>query len=234
MTKRLLLVDLENVHKIDLSLLDETYRAIIFVGAKQNPPRAATKKTTAHRFERVDFQKIEGTGKNALDFHIAFQLGRTIEAAPETECIVLSADKGFDSLLSHLNKSGLRCRRVNTMDELLPKAEMLEPAAEDEAPDPDRTVCPRCHKVSTIEHHGGRWCSNCGSFAVRPDPSRLPSATMGDTDKFRSPLMERVEEESYRRSLPACGWCNQQKDMSTGIYDDGEWMCGDCVAGYTR
>ena len=36
MTKRLLLVDLENVHKIDLSLLDKTYRAIIFVGAKQN------------------------------------------------------------------------------------------------------------------------------------------------------------------------------------------------------
>jgi hypothetical protein len=57
---------------------------------------------------------------------------------------------------------------------------------------------------------------------------------MGYADKFRSPLIERLEEESYRRSLPACGWCNQQKDMSTVIYDDGEWMCGDCVAGYAR
>lgn len=43
MIKRLLLVDLGNVHKIDLSLLDETYRAIIYVGAKQNPPKAASK-----------------------------------------------------------------------------------------------------------------------------------------------------------------------------------------------
>ena len=111
MTKRLLLVDLENVHKIDLSLLDESYRAIIYVGAKQNPPKAASKKATAHRFQRVDFQKIEGSGKNALDFHIAFQLGRIIETEPETECIVLSADKGFDPLLSHLNKNGLICRR---------------------------------------------------------------------------------------------------------------------------
>ncbi|WP_370868178.1 PIN domain-containing protein [Sulfuriferula sp.] len=42
--------------------------------------------------------KIEGTGKNALDFHIAFQLGRTIETAPQTECFVLSKDKGFDPL----------------------------------------------------------------------------------------------------------------------------------------
>lgn len=230
MTKRLLLVDLENVHKIDLSLLDETYRAIIYVGAEQNPPKAASKKATAHRFQRVDFQKIEGTGKNALDFHIAFQLGRIIETEPETECIVLSADKGFDPLLSHLNKNGLSCRRVNTMGELVPVAEA--PVDQVDTHDLDRTVCPRCHKASTIEHHGGRWCSNCGSFAVRPDPSKLPSASLGYQDNRNSPLAERLEQERYLRNLPVCGWCNQKKDMSTGIYDDGEWMCGDCVSGY--
>lgn len=221
MTKRLLLVDLENVHKIDLSLLDETYTAIVYVGAKQNPPKAASKKATAHRFQRVDFQKIEGAGKNALDFHIAFQLGRTIETAPDTECVVLSADKGFDPLLSHLNKSGLSCRRVSTMEELVPNA-VLEAVADD----PDCTVCPKCLKASTIEHHGGRWCSNCGSFAVSPDPSRLPSATLGNRDQRRSPLAEQTE------IMAKCGWCHQQMDMSTGIYDDGEWMCGDCVSGY--
>jgi hypothetical protein len=30
-------VDYENVHKIDLSILDETYRAVVFVGASQQP-----------------------------------------------------------------------------------------------------------------------------------------------------------------------------------------------------
>lgn len=82
--KRLLLVDFENVHKVDLSVLDDSYRAIIYVGAKQNPPKAARKPATAHRFTRVDFQRIEGSGKNALDFHIAFQLGRTFETATST------------------------------------------------------------------------------------------------------------------------------------------------------
>lgn len=76
MTKKLLLVDLENKHKVDLSPLDESFRAIIFVGANQNPPKASKKPATAHRFKRVDFLKISGAGKNALDFHIAFELGR--------------------------------------------------------------------------------------------------------------------------------------------------------------
>lgn len=84
MIKKLLLVDLENKHKVDLSPLDESFRAIIFVGANQNPPKASTKPATAHRFSRVDFLKISGAGKNALDFHIAFELGRTFETAPDT------------------------------------------------------------------------------------------------------------------------------------------------------
>ena len=108
MSKRLVLVDFENVQKLDLSILDDTYRAIVFVGASQAPPKAARNKATAHRFSRVDFQKIEGNGKNAFDFHIAFHLGRTFETAPETECIVLSRDKGYDPLLVHLNKNGLK------------------------------------------------------------------------------------------------------------------------------
>ena len=120
MTKKLLLVDLENKHKVDLSPLDESFRAIIFVGANQSPPKAAKKPATAHRFSRVDFLKISGAGKNALDFHIAFELGRTIETAPDTECFVLSGDKGFDPLLNHLNASGMSCRRVENIAELVP------------------------------------------------------------------------------------------------------------------
>ena len=66
MAKNLLLVDYENVPKIDLSGLDDSYRAIVFVGASQNP-KAAKNAKTAHRFQRVEFQNISGTGKNALD-----------------------------------------------------------------------------------------------------------------------------------------------------------------------
>ena len=87
--RKLVLVDYENVHKVDLSVLDDSYSAIIFVGVNQNIPQAARKASTAHRFRRADFRKVGGAGKNALDFHIAFQLGRTFETSPSTICIVL-------------------------------------------------------------------------------------------------------------------------------------------------
>lgn len=35
MSKKLVLVDYENVQRIDLSMLDDSYRAIVFVGANQ-------------------------------------------------------------------------------------------------------------------------------------------------------------------------------------------------------
>lgn len=220
MTNKLLLVDLENKHKIDLSPLDESFRAIIFVGANQNPPKAAKKPTTAHRFSRVDFLKISGVGKNALDFHIAFELGRTFETAPDTECFVLSGDKGFDPLLNHLNASGMSCRRVESIAELVP-ATLVPLVAH------DQVVCPFCKKASTIEHHGGYWCSNCGRFATAPDPKLLPSNRQG----YREPERNRYEDNAI---YSECGWCHQRTDMTGGIYDDGEWMCGGCIARYAR
>ncbi|MBW8365387.1 MAG: hypothetical protein K0M39_12625 [Rhizobium sp.] len=174
-------------------------------------------KATAHRFSRVDFHKIEGSGKNALDFHIAFQLGRTIETAPETECFVLSRDTGFDPLLSHLNKNGLKCSRITSLDKLT-----LQQLAQTSAPE-----CGRCGKQSTIEHLGGRWCSNCGCFTRPADPTQLPSKKPG----YSAPKNSDYDDG---RLLAECGWCHQRKDMAGGIYDEGEWMCGDCIASYAR
>jgi hypothetical protein len=219
----LLLVDYENVHKVDLSFLDDSYRAIVFVGAKQNPPRAASKPNTAHRFRRVEFQRIAGEGKNALDFHIAFHLGRVFETKSDTVCIVISRDKGYDALLQHLNNNGLCCRRVDSFADL-EAATTSAGHVDGEAADPEAVVCKRCRKRKAIELHGGRWCTNCGSFASPPDPRLLPSNQPG--------YRERVRETAGSRFV--CGSCHQLEDMSDGLYDDGEWMCGGCIGRYAR
>jgi hypothetical protein len=88
-------------------------------------------------------------------------------------------------------------------------------------------VCPFCKKASTIEHHGGYWCSNCGRFAKAPDPKLLPSNQKG----YRKPERNRYEDNAI---YSECGWCHQRTDMTGGIYDDGEWMCGGCIARYAR
>lgn len=221
MKQRLILVDYENIGKIDLSLLDASYKAIIFVGARQNTPKASRKPSTAHRFSRVDFQKIEGVGKNALDFHIAFQLGRTFETAPETQCIVLSKDKGFDPLLAYLNKNGLACQRIAALEELL-----SEESSEPEALAPEN-ACKLCGKASCVEHLGGQWCSHCGHFSSPPDPQQMPSRQA----KYRE---KKKDSYSYEPLMGTCAWCHQRTDMSGGIYDDGEWMCPGCISAYAR
>lgn len=212
--KHLLLVDYESVQRLDMSVLDESYRAIVFVGALQNPPRAARHPATAQRFSRVEFQHVEGTGRNALDFHIACHLGRMYETQRTTTCIVVSRDKGYDPLLLHLNRNGLTCRRIEDMAELKPSK--AEP------------VCRWCSKSSTIEHHGGLWCSNCGRFATPPNPALLPSRQPG----YRPPDPG-VDDSGRGGSSLVCGWCNTACDMAGGIYDDGEWMCGGCIARFT-
>ena len=236
MAKKLVLVDYENRQRIDLSLLDESYRAIVFVGASQAPPKAARKPATAHRFQRVDFQKVDGTGPNALDFYIAFHLGRTFETAPDTECYVLSGDKGFDPLLVHANRSGLKCRRIEAISELVPVVDESAPEANGAAVMEGAVVCRHCGKSSTIEHHGGHWCSNCGRFATPPDPALLPSNQPG----FREAQRQRGRFSGFEaagpreRSSLRCDWCRQPMEVGDGIYDDGEWMCWGCINQHAR
>ena len=228
MTKNLVLVDFENRQNVDLSVLDSSYRAIVFVGANQNPPKAARKKETAHRFERVDFMKIEGSGRNALDFYIAFQLGRILETEPETRCYVLSGDKGFDPLITHLTKNSLlQCRRIESLAQLVTPAAPLVAAIEDRkiiSPSP-LVVCQHCHKASTIEHYGGQWCTNCGRFASPPNAELLPSRQSG----YKEPQRERYEPRSTVTGT--CSACSYSGDMSDAFWEEGDWVCGGCRFG---
>ncbi|MFV1921014.1 MAG: PIN domain-containing protein [Methylotenera sp.] len=116
MIDKCLLVDFENVQQVNLDLLDSSYSVKIFVGASQKNISLDLVKKAQSFGSRLQWQKIEGNGKNALDFHIAMQLGRFLENPKKFECIVLS--KGFDPLIRHLNQEGLRCKRFNSMLEL--------------------------------------------------------------------------------------------------------------------
>ncbi|HEU4618822.1 MAG TPA: PIN domain-containing protein [Gammaproteobacteria bacterium] len=123
MTQKLLLIDFENVQQVDLGRLDDACDVMIFVGASQkNVPIDLV--TAAQKLgARVEWKRVEGNGKNALDFFIAFELGRIAERGGAPQCIILSRDRGFDPLLRHLNKNGLRCRRINSMLELEPRTD---------------------------------------------------------------------------------------------------------------
>lgn len=227
--RRVLLVDFENRSRINLSVLDSSYSVIVFVGALQESEKLLKRAKAAHALQRVDLVKVDKTGKNALDFHIAFQIGRIYERAPTTEFVILSGDGGFDPLVRHVCRLGAKCRRVSDFEELV-----------DEHGTADPVICPSCRQNRTIELNGGRWCVNCGRYAVRPEAAQLPSNQPG----YREPetLVSQTRGgdglrakrwPSERAARLVCGWCSVAGDMSGGIYDDGEWMCGECLGQYS-
>lgn len=116
MTARLLSVDLENVHKIDLSGVPSDADVMIFHNSNQKSfPRTLVTQTPPFG-SRLQWIRIAGQGPNALDFHIAYYLGQRLAKVPEMECAILSRDTGFDPLVAHLRAQGRQCRRVESLE----------------------------------------------------------------------------------------------------------------------
>jgi PIN domain len=135
-SKCVLLVDFENVTKVDLTTIPTDVRVPFFFGASQKTVpteflKAALK--LGDRFQPID---IEGQGKNALDFHIAFYLGEFLAADSQTECLILSKDKGFDPLVMHLRGRGFKVRRAASVADAFPAKSTPKPTpkATEEAP----------------------------------------------------------------------------------------------------
>jgi len=112
--KKLLLIDYENIKNFDVSKLDNSFRIIVYVGFGERYSCPSIYGSTCFP-KIVEIQRVHGRGRNALDFYIACKLGRVLETSPDTECIVLSADTGYDPLLFYLNESGLKCKRIDSL-----------------------------------------------------------------------------------------------------------------------
>ena len=113
--KRILLVDFENLPKVDLSELPPDVHVPFFFGASQRTVPKALFDAAMKLGERFISIDIEGQGKNALDFHIAYYLGELLAAAPGADCVILSRDKGFDPLVRHLAGRGFLVRRTDSV-----------------------------------------------------------------------------------------------------------------------
>ena len=69
MSDTILLVDFENVGKIDLAAVPDGFVAALFFGAAQKAVPKEFLKAALKLRERFVSIDIEGQGKNALDFH---------------------------------------------------------------------------------------------------------------------------------------------------------------------
>jgi hypothetical protein len=121
-SEQLLLVDYENIGKIDLAAIPAAVRDPFFFGASQKSVPTDFLKAALKLGERFIPIDIEGQGKNALDFHIAFYLGEFLAQNPGARCVILSKDKGFDPLVKHLVGREFAVRRAASLAECFPPA----------------------------------------------------------------------------------------------------------------
>ena len=107
-----ILIDHENVQPADLAGLDAHEACVwVFTGAQQKVAISLIEAVQALG-ERGRFVRISGNGRNALDFHIAYYLGGFAARDPLASFLIVSADAGYDPLITHLNAQGIAARRI--------------------------------------------------------------------------------------------------------------------------
>ncbi|MGO9805068.1 MAG: PIN domain-containing protein [Steroidobacteraceae bacterium] len=206
-SESVLLVDYENIGKIDLAAIPEGVRVPFFFGASQRTVPTDFLKAALKLGERFVPIDIEGQGKNALDFHIAFYLGEYLARSPDTACVILSKDKGFDPLIRHLARRGFAVRRANSMTEALSRE---APAAAARSPAGGRQGARRERTRREASSREGR--------SLREEALEL----LGGTQKARRPRRRKgligVLYSHFSRKVPE----SELQGLVDGLIADGQ------------
>jgi len=119
MYKSIIFVDFENLQKINTSLINTKTKIIIMVGLDQDNKAFEFAKNLFNNVSSIELIKVNGRGSNALDFFIAFYLGKYFNNIKEAEIIIFSNDTGYDQLIKHLNGYGISIKREELVKNII-------------------------------------------------------------------------------------------------------------------
>jgi hypothetical protein len=106
------LIDFENVQPKNLNLLSGgPFKIKVFLSANQSKIYLDMACALQQFGPDAEYIKMEGNGSNALDFHIAYYIGRLALENPDAYFHVISKDAGFDPLIKHLKAQKIICYR---------------------------------------------------------------------------------------------------------------------------
>jgi hypothetical protein len=111
-----ILIDFENVQPTTVAgLKPGACGILLFLGEKQAKVSIELMQALQPFGASVEVIRISGSGPNAVDFHIAYTIGRLAQAHPDAGFNIVSRDTGFDPLVRYVTKAGIRCRRVASL-----------------------------------------------------------------------------------------------------------------------
>jgi len=113
------LIDFENVQPRNLEVLQHhSFRVLVFVGATQTKVPFDLATAMQALGDSAQYVKIAGSGKNALDFHIAYYVGELATKEPDAFFHIISRDTGFDPLIKHLKSKKIKVQRERDIAEI--------------------------------------------------------------------------------------------------------------------
>jgi hypothetical protein len=130
-------VDLENVHQIDASVIGtKAVRFTLLLGARHTRLDVGLVEKLMEHAASVQLIRLTTSGKNALDFALAYYVGREVSANPAAVIHIVSKDTGFDPLIEHLRSRHIHAYRHDSFDTLTfsgtPKAATVAPKTKPE------------------------------------------------------------------------------------------------------
>ena len=136
-----ILLDSENVapNIQYLGKLGSNVRLLVFISEKNVP--FGLVQTLQPLGPAVSYVRTARSGKNAMDFHIAYCLGKMANmVSRSTRVFIISGDTGYDSLIQQISlENPFSIRRVGKFSrlpkELFPSLEVQEAEPEEEKPD---------------------------------------------------------------------------------------------------
>lgn len=119
MRRNVVLIDFESVQPDSIEALNqEHFHILLFCSANQTKVPFEIAVTLQQLGPRAEYIKIAGVGPNALDFHIAYYIGRLAEQDAGTFFHIVSRDKGFDPLIQHLKSKKVLAVRSESISEI--------------------------------------------------------------------------------------------------------------------
>jgi hypothetical protein len=113
------LIDYESVQPDNIAALQHAHvRVIVFVGPHQTKIAIEKADALQRMGANAEYVLLSASGRNALDFHIAYYLGQLAAKEPTAFFYIISRDAGFDPLVKHLQDRKLRVCRVQTIGEI--------------------------------------------------------------------------------------------------------------------
>jgi hypothetical protein len=107
-----ILIDYENVQpEVADVLAQPIFKVWIFVGAQQNKVKFDLVDLLQRKGGDARVIKMTSSGRNALDFHMAFYLGELANKEPSGYFHVITGDGDLDRLLEHLRERGIEAFR---------------------------------------------------------------------------------------------------------------------------